>query len=46
MKFLQEILQRPKNEIPFVLIPVGFPSENCQVPDIKRKNINEILEII
>jgi nitroreductase len=46
MKFLQEILQRPKNEIPFVLIPVGFPSENCHVPDIKRKNINEILEII
>jgi iodotyrosine deiodinase len=46
MKFLQEILQRPKNEIPFVLIPVGFPAENCQVPDIKRKNISEILEII
>ncbi len=46
MKFLQEILNRPKNEIPFVLIPVGFPAENCQVPDIKRKELNEILEVI
>lgn len=46
MKFLQEILQRPKNEVPFVLIPVGYPAENAQVPDIKRKPLEEIIEVV
>ncbi len=46
MKFLQEILQRPKNEVPFVLIPVGYPAENAQVPDIKRKSPKEIMQVI
>lgn len=45
MKFLQEILGRPKNEVPFVLIPVGYPAENVKVPDIKRKPIEEIMEV-
>jgi len=46
MKFLQEILQRPKNEVPFVLIPVGYPAENAQVPDITRKPLDEIMQIV
>ncbi len=46
MKFLQEILGRPRNEIPFVLIPVGYPAEDAQVPDIHRKKLSEIMEII
>jgi iodotyrosine deiodinase len=46
MKFLNEVLNRPKNEVPFVLIPVGYPAENCKVPDIKRKNLSEIMEIM
>jgi nitroreductase len=46
MRFLQEILNRPKNEIPFVLIPAGFPARNAKVPDIKRKTLAEIMEII
>ena len=46
MKFLQKILKRPKNEIPFVLIPVGYPAEGATVPDIKRKTLAEIMEII
>ena len=46
MKFLQEILGRPKNEIPFVLIPVGYPAEGACVPNIARKSLNEIMEII
>ena len=46
MKFLQEILGRPKSEIPFVLIPVGYPADDAQVPDIKRKEIEEIMEMI
>jgi Nitroreductase len=46
MKFLQEILGRPKNEIPFVLIPVGYPAGDAKVPDIKRKHLSEITEIV
>ncbi len=46
MKFLQEILGRPKNEVPFVLIPVGYPAEGACVPDIGRKPLNEIMQII
>ncbi len=46
MKFLQEILGRPKNEIPYVLIPVGYPAKDAKVPDLKRKTLDEIMEII
>ncbi len=46
MKFLQEILGRPKTEIPFVLIPVGYPAANVRVPDIKRKPLDEIMQIV
>lgn len=46
MKFLQEILGRPKNEVPFVLIPVGYPAENAKVPDLKRKPLAEIMTIV
>ncbi|HUK27119.1 MAG TPA: nitroreductase family protein [Candidatus Acidoferrales bacterium] len=42
MRFLQEILSRPLNERPFVLIPVGYPPENLTVPDIKRKQLEQI----
>lgn len=43
MKFLQEILGRPRNEVPFVLIPVGYPANDAKVPDIKRKSLDEIM---
>ena len=46
MKFLQEILGRPKNEVPFVLIPVGYPADDAKVPDIKRKPLDEIMQMI
>jgi hypothetical protein len=46
MKFLQEILGRPKNEVPFVLIPVGFPADDAKVPDIVRKPLDEIMTVI
>lgn len=45
MNFLQEILKRPENEKAFLLIPVGYPAENVEVPDISRKEINEVLKI-
>jgi nitroreductase len=46
MKFLGEILGRPKTEKPFVLIPVGYPAEDVQVPDINRKPLDEIMLVI
>ena len=42
MNFLSSILNRPANEKPFLLIPVGFAAEECWVPDIKRKELNEV----
>ena len=43
MGFLRDILDRPKNEKPFLLIPVGYPAEGCRVPDIGRKPLDEVL---
>jgi len=42
MLFLSKILSRPENERPFLVIPIGYPAEDCLVPDIKRKELNEI----
>ncbi|MGA8278323.1 MAG: nitroreductase family protein [Rhodanobacteraceae bacterium] len=36
MGFLNEILERPRNEMPFLLLVVGHPAKGCQVPDIRR----------
>jgi len=43
MRFLGEILGRPENERPFILIPVGYPAEDAEVPDLVRKPLDEIL---
>ncbi|MEQ8360504.1 MAG: nitroreductase family protein [Cytophagales bacterium] len=43
MNFLSKILNRPENERPYLLLPVGLPQENCEVPNIKRKSLDEIL---
>ena len=37
MGFLREILNRPANERPYILFPVGYPAEKAQVPVIERK---------
>jgi iodotyrosine deiodinase len=42
MKFLTELLGRPENERPFILIPVGYPAEDAVVPDLVRKPLDEI----
>jgi nitroreductase len=42
MNFLNEILGRPKNERPFLMLVVGYPSSDARVPDIKRKSLHEI----
>jgi nitroreductase len=43
MNFLQDILQRPENERPFLLIPVGYPAGDAQAPCLSRKTIEEVL---
>jgi iodotyrosine deiodinase len=45
MGFLSEILGRPKNERPFLLIPLGFPARDATVPDIPKKSLAEVMEI-
>jgi iodotyrosine deiodinase len=42
MRFLGELLGRPENERPFILIPVGYPAEDAGVPDLARKPLDEI----
>jgi iodotyrosine deiodinase len=42
MGFLREILKRPKNEKPFLLIPVGYPAEGCRVPAIEKKSLDDV----
>jgi iodotyrosine deiodinase len=43
MNFLQEILQRPENERPFLLIPVGHPACDAQAPCLTRKTQEQVL---
>jgi len=42
MGFLKEILGRPENERPFLLIPVGYPAADAEVPDLTKKTLEEI----
>ena len=43
MRFLGEILGRPRNERPFVVVPVGYPAPGARVPAITRKPLTEVL---
>lgn len=43
MNFLNDILGRPNNERPFLLLVVGYPEKDAKVPDIKKKELNEIV---
>jgi nitroreductase len=46
MKFLNEILGRPKNERPFLLLVAGYPAEDAKVPDITRKNLEQFVSFV
>lgn len=46
MGFLSKILGRPENEKPFLLLPVGHPASDGTVPNIQRKNLDEISDFI
>lgn len=42
MGFLSQLLGRPENERPFLLLPVGYPKPEAMVPNLERKSLNEI----
>lgn len=46
MKFLRDILGRPRNEAPFLLLVVGYPEADAQVPDIQRKSLEQIMTVV
>ncbi len=46
MKFLNEILGRPTNERPFLLLVTGYPADDAQVPDIGRKALDEFVSFV
>jgi iodotyrosine deiodinase len=46
MGFLSEILQRPKNEKPYLLVPVGYPAGGAKVPNITKKRLEEIMLVV
>jgi iodotyrosine deiodinase len=42
MGFLRDILNRPRNEKPYLLIPVGYPAVGCRVPDLRKKSLADV----
>ncbi len=42
MRFLNQILDRPKNETPTMILVVGYPEEGVTVPDIEKKSLDQI----
>lgn len=46
MGFLAEILGRPENERPFLLLVVGYPAADASVPDIRRKSLEETASFV
>jgi iodotyrosine deiodinase len=43
MGFLREVLGRPENERAFAVLPVGYPASGAQVPDLRKKPLEEVL---
>ena len=46
MGFLNEILGRPENERPFLILVVGYPASDTTVPELRRKSLEEIVIFI
>ncbi|SMO63830.1 nitroreductase family protein [Gracilimonas mengyeensis] len=46
MGFLNEIMERPSHEKPFLLLVVGYPADDVKVPDISKKSLDEIASFI
>ena len=46
MRFLNEILERPKDERPYLLLVAGFPTKDATVPDIGRYGLKDIATFV
>lgn len=48
MAFLGDILSRPRHERPFLLIPVGYPTDDCEVPQkaLERRPLDSVMKVI
>ncbi len=44
MNFLKELLNRPANETPVLLLPVGYPADDARVPKLSRKPLADIVQ--
>ena len=42
MNFLRQLLGRPEHEHAMLLMPVGYPADDAQVPDLRRKTLDEV----
>lgn len=43
MAFLTKVLGRPESERPFCMFPIGYPAEDCEVPDLRRKGLDQVM---
>lgn len=43
MAFLRTLLDRPQSERPFILFPIGYAAQDCRVPDLERKGLDNIM---
>jgi nitroreductase len=46
MAFLTGLFGRPATERPYILFPVGYPADDCEVPDLRRKPLSEALVVV
>ena len=48
MAFLSKVLGRPENERPFLLVPVGYPADDCRVPEaaLSRKPLDDVMIVV
>jgi nitroreductase len=42
MGFLRDILNRPEHEHAMLVMPVGYPDEGAKVPNLQRKNMEDV----
>ncbi len=43
MAFLRDLLGRPESERPFIVFPIGYAADDCEVPDLTRKSLDEVM---
>ena len=46
MGFLEKICKRPKNERAYLLIPIGYPAADAEIPDLRKKDYNKYADVI